>query len=575
MNHNGFSGNSLIELLRQHASQKPDALAYTFLMDGEDDMASITYAELDRRARGVAGHLQSLAMQGERALLLYPQGLEYLIAFWGCLYAQVIAIPLYPPSPKQRSMSRIQAIASDASCKLILSTKQIISAKKSLLDQISGIYSLTLVATDTIAADAAGSWKQPAAIKESLAYLQYTSGSTATPKGVMISHGNLLYNLSFMHGMYQLTTESVFVSWAPFFHDMGLIMGTLLPLYVRFPSVLMSPASFAQRPVRWLQAISRFKATASFGSNFAFDLCVSSIPADQRKTLDLSRWRIAINGSEPVRWETLSRFVEAFQPQGFRTDAFYPGYGLAEATLAVSCGHAPESSDVKTLNVSKAALESGRLIAASPGEKSNQVLVGCGRTYPDDKVILVDPETMTQCTPDRIGEIWVSGESVAQGYWNRPQETAETFRAHLSNTGEGPFLRTGDLGALQAGELFVTGRIKDMIIIRGRNIYPQDIELTVEKSHTGMRSGCGAAFPVDIDNEERLVIVQEIQFGQEVNAKSIIAAARRAVVAEHEVQPYSIVLVKPGSIAKTSSGKIQRHACRKAFIEGGLKAYEV
>ena len=573
MDHNRFSGLTLVDTLRQHASEVPDALAYMFLTDGEDDQVSITYAEMDRRARSVAGYLESVTTQGERALLLYPQGIEYLVAFWGCLYAGIIPIPLYPPSPKQRSLARIQAIANDAKCKLALSTQQIISAKQPVFDQVAGLHGVALVATDTISPHVAECWRQPAITADTLAYLQYTSGSTAIPKGVMISHGNLLHNVAFMRRMYRAGAADVFVSWGPFFHDMGLTMGTLLPLYARFPCVLMSPASFAQRPARWLRAISRFRGTISFGSNFAFDLCVNKVTPEQRSGLDLSCWNVAINGSEPVRTATLERFAEAFGPHGFRPEAFYPSYGLAEATLVVSCGHTPSSTGAKTVCASRKALENGRVTIASPGSGGSQTLVGCGLTWPDGKAITVDPRTATEAAPGTIGEIWVSGGSVAQGYWNRAEETNETFRARLSGSAAGPFLRTGDLGFIRDGELYITGRLKDMIIIRGRNLYPQDIESTVEASHPGMRRGCGAAFAVDVDDEEKLVVVQEIERGQQANAPSIVGAARRAVVEEHEVQPYAIVLVKPGSIAKTSSGKIQRRACRDAFINGSLEEY--
>jgi acyl-CoA synthetase (AMP-forming)/AMP-acid ligase II len=355
---------------------------------------------------------------------------------------------------------------------------------------------------------------------------------------------------------------------------MGLILGTLLPLCVGFPCILMSPASFAQRPIRWLRAISRFGGTASFGSNFAYDICVDTISAVQRETLDLGRWSIAINGSEPVRAHTLERFAEAYRSRGFRKDAFRPGYGLAEATLAVSCGHRPDRPPVRTLRMSSAALEKGRIVEAADESVPGKVLVGCGLINADDTVVIVDPTRNLPCAPDQVGEIWVAGGSIAQGYWDRPDESAETFGARLADTGRGPFLRTGDLGFLRDGELFITGRVKDLIIVRGRNLYPHDIELTVEASHPGVRRGAGAAFSVDIGDEERLVIVQEIQHGQNINAEAIAVAARRAVVNEYEVQPHAVVLVKPGSIHKTTSGKIQRYACREAYLKGALAVYE-
>jgi len=570
----GSTGHNLIARLQSHVLEKPQSLAYRFLVDGEDNAVDITYAELDRRARRLAGHLQSLGLTDKRALLLHPQGIDYLVAFWACLYARVISIPLYPPSLKARSASRILRIAQDSECSAVLSTAQTLSARAAVFTQAPELKNLALVATDNLVDGAAPEWTPPGAVPETLAYLQYTSGSTSAPKGVMISHGNLLSNVEFMRQAYGVSHESVFVSWAPFFHDMGLIMGTLLPLCTGFPCVLMSPASFAQKPSRWLRAITRHGGTISFGSNFAFDLCVDSIPAEQRESFDLSGWRVAINGSEPVRVQTLERFAAAYRSHGFRKEALRPGYGLAESTLAVSCGRAADTQSFRTVRLSCLPLASGDVVETEDDAVSAQILVGCGTPNPEDRVIIVDPVRCTPCPPDRIGEIWVSGNSVALGYWNRPESTADTFGARLADSGNGPYLRTGDLGFLHDGEIFIAGRLKDLIITRGRNLYPQDIELTVESCHPGIRRGAGAAFSVDAEDEERLVIVQEIQRGQNTEGKAIAAAIRRAVAAEYEVQPHAVVLVRPGSIHKTSSGKIQRQACREAYLKGTLERYE-
>jgi acyl-CoA synthetase (AMP-forming)/AMP-acid ligase II len=565
---------TLVDILRRHAAERPETTAYTFL--GEAEEVSISYADLDQRARAVAAHLLILGRPGDRALLLYPQGIEYLVAFWGCLYAGMAGIPLYPPSPKQGSLARMRGITEDAGCRLALSTRQIAAAKRPMFDQIAGMDGMAVVATDEIAAAAAAAWTAPEITTESLAYLQYTSGSTSAPKGVMISHANLLHNLAFMHGMYKTGRDSVLVTWAPIFHDMGLIMGTLLPLYAQFPCVLMSPAYFAQRPARWLEAITRFRATISFGSNFAFDLAVDRIVGEQREALDLSTWRTAINGSEPVRAATLERFAAAFAPQGFRRSALNPSYGLAEATLVVSCMATPDPAGAgggpTAVWASTAALAGHRLREAAPGEDS-RALIGCGRTCSDGRTAIVDPQTRRECPEGAVGEIWVSGPSVSRGYWNRPVETAETFGAHISASNEGPFLRTGDLGCFRGGELFITGRLKDVIIIRGRNHYPQDIEATVENSHPRMRRGNVAAFAVENGDEERLIVVQEIERGDDSDLTAIVAAARRAVAEVHEVQPHAVVLIKAGTITKTTSGKIQRRACREAWLADGLSVY--
>lgn len=569
MDRNNAHAGSMVELLRQRAAQEPGSAAYTFLVDGDEEKLSLSYAELDRGARRVAGYLQSLSMTDERALLLHPHGLDYLVAFWGCLYARVVPIPLNPPGLKSRSVSRIQAIAGDSQCKLVLTTQKLASVRKPALDQISQLSGMRLVATDGITADFADGWRPPHLTPETLAHLQYTSGSTSVPKGVMVTHGNLLHNLGCSQRAMRYSPEDIFVSWAPFFHDMGLVQGVLMPVYVGARCVLLSPESFAQRPLRWLSAISRARATTSCGSNFAYELCVNRIPPREREALDLSCWTSAVNGSEPVRAETVDKFVQAFEPHGFRRNTFFPAYGLAEATLGVSCGPAGAAHTVNTLRLNRAALEAGRVVPASATEASQHV-VGCGQVYPEYSIAIVDPESRVRREPDRVGEIWLSGKSVAGGYWNRPDETEAIFRARVSGTGEGPFLRTGDLGLIRGGELYVAGRIKDLIIIRGRNLYPQDIELTVEGSHPAMQPGGGVAFSIDRDNEERLVIVQEVQRGRHDSLESIAAAVRRAVLKEHDVQPDSIVLVRAGSILKTSSGKIQRRACREAYLNGGL-----
>jgi amino acid adenylation domain-containing protein len=385
----------------------------------------------------------------------------------------------------------------------------------------------------------------------------------------MISHTNLLYNERMMQAAFQHTDDVIFVNWLPFYHDMGLIGNVILPLYISAPCILMSPLSFLQKPVRWLQAISHYKATISGGPNFAYDLCARKITPEQRATLDLNSWDIAFNGAEPVRRETLERFATTFESCGFRRESFYPCYGLAEATLIVSGGLREAAPVTHAVQGSK--LEHHRVVAASIEEKGNRALVGCGHTWLDQKIVIVDPESLTLCPPHRVGEIWVSGPSVARGYWNNPEETERTFQAYLADTGEGPFLRTGDLGFLQDGELFITGRLKDLIIIRGRNYYPQDIELTVEQSHPALRPGCGAAFSVEVTDEERLVIVQEVKRRyRNPDVDEVARAIRGAVAERYELQVYAVILIKTGSISKTTSGKIQRHASRERFLSDDL-----
>jgi acyl-CoA synthetase (AMP-forming)/AMP-acid ligase II len=583
---------TLTDLLRCRAVHHPSRLAYIFLKDGEADEARLTYGELDRQARAIGAQLQDLGATGERVLLLYPAGLEYIAAFFGCLYAGAIAVPAYPPH-FNRSIERLQAIVTDAQATVALTTTSILSKVVAWCRQAEHLAALRWIDTHELADSGGEGWREPAVGSDALALLQYTSGSTGTPKGVMLSHGNLLSNLRMIQRAFQHTEQSIGVSWLPLYHDMGLIGSLLQPLHVGFPCILMSPMAFLQRPFRWLQAISRYRATGSGGPNFAYDLCVRKITPAQRAMLDLSSWVNAFSGAEPVRRDTLERFAVTFEPCGFRREAFHPCYGLAEATLIVSGGQKTAPPVIHM--VQKAALEQHRVVTALSGSAEVQTLVGCGSSLLEQRILIVDPVTRIPCQPGQVGEIWVAGPSVAQGYWNRPEETAQTFQAYLEDTGEGPFLRTGDLGYVHHGELFVTGRLKDVIIIRGNNHYPQDIELTVERSHPSLRPGCGAAFSVEVAGEERLVVVQEVErrvqpprqrqperrhmapepgfdpeSPQPLDVDAIIGGIRQAVAEQHGVQAYAVLLLRAGSIPKTSSGKIQRYACRTGFLTGSL-----
>ena len=557
----------MVELLCRRALESPDRLAYTFLADGETEEINLTYGELNRQARAIGALLQSLEATGERALLLYPPGLDYIAAFFGCLYAGVIAVPAYPPR-LNLSRLRLQAIVEDAQPTLALTTAQILSKAETLSAQAPGLGRLRWLATETLDREMAESWQEVPMDGNTLAYLQYTSGSTGQPKGVMVSHANVLRNSAYIDYGFEHTPDSISLTWLPHFHDMGLIDGIIQPLYKGFPCVLMPPVSFLQRPIRWLRAISRYKVTHSGGPNFAYDLCVRKISVAERAALDLNSWSVAYNGAEPVRNETLDRFATAFEPYGFRRSAFYPAYGLAEATLKVTGGRRTESPVFCV--VQAAALEQNRVVEASEDEQGVRTLVGSGHAALETKVIIVHPESLTQCAPGRVGEIWVSGPGVAQGYWSRPEETARTFQAYTADTAEGSFLRTGDLGFLKDGELFVTGRLKDLIIIRGSNHYPQDIERTMERSHAALRTGCGVAFSVELAGEERLVLVQEVETRQRPRMDRVIETIRQAVAEEHELQPHAVILTRPGRLPKTSSGKLQRHTCRAKFLAGKL-----
>ncbi len=564
--------STLIDLLRWRATRTPDQHIYTFLTDGESEKDHLTFSELDCQARAIGARLQEFTTCGERAVLIYPAGLEFICAFYGCLYAGIIAVPVYPPTSLRsvQALAKFRAIADNAQPAVILTCTSLLSKVESLLAQAPEVQATRLLTTDTIEHAIEQKWQDPSIDGDTLAFFQYTSGSTGTPKGVMVTHGNLLSNLSLIAGYYQHPPEAHVVTWLPLYHDLGLIGGVIQPLYSGFRSTIFSSAAFLQRPVRWLQAMSRTQATISGAPNFAYDLCVRKITPEQKATLDLSHWEVAANGAEPVRAETLERFAEAFAPCGFHREAFYPGYGLAEATLVVSAGRRGSFPMVRT--VQAAALEKNQVVEATTQDKKTRTLVSVGQSFSNQKVVIVAPDTLMTCSPGHAGEIWVSGPSIAQGYWRRPEETMQTFQAYLADTGEGPFLRTGDMGFLLDGELFITGRLKDLIIIRGSNHYPQDIEQTVEQSHAALRPSCCAAFSIDTDGEERLVVVQELerQILVQLNLDEVIAAIRRAIAEQHGLQVYAVVLIKTGTIAKTSSGKIQRHACKANFLAGNL-----
>ncbi|MGC1375083.1 MAG: condensation domain-containing protein, partial [Anaerolineales bacterium] len=561
--------NTLIDILLEKISYQPNKIIYTFLSDGETEDSSLTYGELDRRARAIAVLLKkNLHRPGERVLLLYPPGLEYVSAFWGCLYAGMVAVPCYPPR-LNRPDPRLQAIAQDAQARVALTTPQISASIEQRLANTPELASIRWLTTQDLDITQAEQWQSPQSTGDTLAFLQYTSGSTAQPKGVMVSHGNLINNLKKLDHLMGINHQTQGVVWLPPYHDMGLIGGLLEMFYYDIPTALMPPTAFLQKPARWLQAISRYRGTVSGGPNFAYEFCAQKITDEQKKGLDLSSWEVAYCGAEPIRKETLERFAKTFEPYGFRREALYAGYGLAEATLIVTGSAQRRWPIIRSFSGDE--LTRNRAVLASPEEPNPRELVSSGSPAPGDVLLIVDPQTFQPCPDNQVGELWLAGPSIARGYWNRLDETAQTFDAHLAGSGEGPFMRTGDLGFIYDGDVYITGRVKDLIIIRGRNHYPQDIELTVENSHPAIVPNSGAAFSMDAEGEERLVIVQEVdRHAKAEEFPNIIAAIRQAVVEQHELQTYAVVLIRMGCIPKTSSGKIQRRACKAQYLDNSL-----
>jgi acyl-CoA synthetase (AMP-forming)/AMP-acid ligase II len=556
-------GETILDRLRIHTQTRPDRVAYRFLRDDTSD--TLTYGQLDQRVSALAARLRENTVPGERALLLYPPGLEFIEAFLGCLAAGVIAVPAHPPR-RNRKDERLRAIVEDARPRLILISRQVRPLVEA--SEVGSESGLTLLANEDLVVEGAEAPPLPHVAGNSVAFLQYTSGSTGTPRGVIVSHDNLMANEQAIQAAFGHTQESVGVNWLPAFHDMGLIGTLLQSLFLGCCSVLLAPNAFLLKPVRWLRAIAEYQATTAGGPNFAYDHCVRSISPEEKQGLDLRSWRVAYNGSEPVRAETMDHFAEAFAECGFRRAAFFPCYGLAEATLFVSGGPAGEGPRPRCVDP-VALEEAGQVVAAEP--PAGRWLVSCGRPAEETKVVVVDPATRTAVPDGRVGELWVSSRSVAAGYWGRDEETRATFDNYLDN-GEGPFLRTGDLGFLAEGEVFVTGRLKDLLIFHGRNHYPQDIEETVQSVHPALRQGCGAAFEVIKDSQPMLVIVQEVErHSRDLDVARLLGDVRQAVGDRHELHVHDLMLLETGSIPKTSSGKVQRHLCRLGYEQGTLR----
>ena len=549
------SFSNIVELLQYRAIHQSQKTAFIFLQDGEVESETITYKKLDEYAKIIATYLeQSEVRPGDRVLLIYPSGIEFIKAFFGCLYSGVIAVPVDLPKRNHHG-ERIRAISIDAKTQFALTTSSTLKKITNTIEKDSFWSTLYYLETDNIEQERLSLHKSSQINTDNIAFLQYTSGSTGEPKGVIVTHLNILHNLQALQKAFEHDTDTIIVGWLPLFNDMGLILNVLQPIYLGIPCILMPPVAFLQKPIRWLKAISKYRATTSGEPNFAYDICIEKIKTEQLANLDLSSWDLAFNGAGPLQARTLEQFSKKIARCGFNYNAFYPCYGMAETTLLTTGGNKNQKPVIQGIQPEK--LKQHLVVESKELSTESLKFVGCGYPYLDTKVIIVHPESLNHCKKSQVEEIWISGGSITSGYWNNPKATQETFQAHVADIGEGPFLRTGDLGFLLDGELFVTGRIKDVIIIRGRNYYSQDIELTVEKSHQALRNYFSAAFSREIEGEQRLFVACEVKrtYLNKLNTREIAKAIQIAVSTEHELEVYGIVLLKTGSIPKTSSGK--------------------
>ena len=554
---------NFVDLLTEQAARYGDKIAMAFMDDGENVTDTVTFAQMAERARCLAVELNRRLPVGSRVLLLYPSCIDYMVGFFGCLCAGMIAVPIFPPRNSKHNV-RLEAVSRDCDAAMGLTTsRQLPHIRESLLasPELSG---LEILCTDEVKTDV-GDWFRPAVSGSTIAFLQYTSGSTGMPKGVMVSHGNLVYNERMIQTAFQSHNESIYVSWLPLFHDMGLIGCMLHAYYLGATCYFMAPTSFLKRPMRWLEAISRFRGTVSGGPNFAYELC--STKACETK-LDLSSWQVAYNGSEPVRYASLQRFGEVYASHGFDPCSWVPAYGMAESTLVVTAGNGHQPPLVRHLD--KVMLGARLVVPIDGGE--GVAAVGCGTNLLEQTIRIVDPVTLEVCPPDRVGEIWLAGPHIAHGYWQRPDATRETFQAHIAGSGEGPFLRTGDLGFMHEGQMFIAGRLKDMMIVRGVNYYPQDIEAGIEAAAAEIQPSGVAVFAIEGAAGERVVAVAEVRRSamRSLDRRRLVATIRQWVQDQHELALSDLVFIRQGSLPKTTSGKVQRSQAKLLYLTRDL-----
>lgn len=584
MTHDSFT--TISEILKYRAMQQPEQSAVVFINSNQEETL-VSYAQLDTRAKALASEIQRALQPQERVLLLYHPSVEYIVAFFACLYAGVIPVPVYPPDSK--NLQRLLVIMKDCKATVALSTAKVISYVNKLSsntlsnqvrkDSIDFLSKINWISTDTIDNAASSAYKNYEAKPEDVVFLQYTSGSTGHPKGVILDNNNLIDNLKVTKQSFNIyDTNTKVISWLPPYHDMGLIGGILQPVYSGIELIAMAPMTFLKRPYVWLSEITKRGKEGPVitgAPNFAYDLCLGKITEEQFAQLDLSNWTVAFTGAEPVRYETLVKFSEKYKAVGFEFENFSPVYGLAEGTLLASSGDMSKAPNLLTVN--KKHIKAHIVEVLEDGITENAIKVmSCGTAEEGHRIAVVNPETLEPCDDLNVGEIWLKSPSVAKGYWNKPELTETQFKAYLPDTKEGPFFRTGDMGFLYNDELYVSGRLKDMIIIRGKNYFPQDIELKVEQADESLREGCGVAISTEIDNEEQLVIIQEVkrEYLKTIDVEKVQQAIRRAVFADIGIQPQNIVLIKPSTLPKTSSGKLQRSQAKTYYLEGAFQSLD-
>ncbi len=568
---------TLIEMLRSRAAEAPDARTFTFLVEGEAEEVPLALGQLDQRARALAVHLSRRSKPGDRAMLLFAVSpLEFIVAYFGAIYAGLVPVPEYPPDPArlEATLPRLRAVAADCSPTVVITTQRLAMMGPALVGVAPELAAAAWVSTDSAMEGSADEWKAPADVGSgSLCLLLYSSGSTGVPKGAMLTHGNVLHNAEQIRRCLATTETKAGrsasapmsqVLWAPLSHAWGFASGVVQPIYASIPTYLMSPLAFAARPARWLEAVARYKATHTGGAPFAFDLCARTMSAEERAALDLSSLSFLGIGSEPIKWEVQERFIRAFAASGLKPEAFVSIYAMTEATFMISA----DVSGALPLRVhlDPAAFERNQIVVASEATPHALGFVGCGQVVSDLEVRIVNPTTSLACSADEVGEIWMRGKNVARGYWNRPEVTAQTFDAHLA-TGEGPYLRSGDLGFFREGQLFIAGRSKELIIIRGNNYYPRDIEVSVETALPSLPANSCAAFSADVGGQEALLIALE---GTKETFEEIHPVIRAVVAQNHQLAVHSVLLVEPGKLPRTPLGKLQRNACAAGYLNRTL-----